>query len=262
MSEGTLTFLKLGGSLITDKDRAKTVRQRVLIDCLQQAKQWLKENPDSRLLIGHGSGSFGHHSAKENQTRDGVTRNWVGYAAVWQAARKLNDIVIQACSQVGLPVVDFPISAAAVTSIRTVKTWNLNALIETLKHGIVPVVHGDVCIDQVLGGTILSTEEIFLHLVPVLKPSRVLLAGVESGVFSDFPQNRHLVAHLSANAELPGYLGASISSDVTGGMFAKVSAAREMVRALPGLQVRIFSGSEQGAVYKTLNWGSLGTCIN
>jgi isopentenyl phosphate kinase len=59
-------FLKLGGSLITNKDQAHTA----LIDQIdaigKQIKQYCQENPENRLLLGHGSGSFGHVAARNS----------------------------------------------------------------------------------------------------------------------------------------------------------------------------------------------------
>jgi len=262
--ENPLTFLKLGGSLITNKLQVETLRPEVLEACLRQVRRWLQENPNARLVLGHGSGSFGHHAARKYHTREGVqsSQDWFGYAAVWQSARKLNDFFIDACIKAGVAVVDFPISAAAVTNTRKIDTWNLDALTHTLAQAIVPVVHGDVCIDRTLGGTILSTEEIFAHLASQLRPARVLLAGVEAGVFEDYPENRQLIPHIPSNASLTTYVQGSKAQDVTGGMVSKVVLAQTMVQNLPGLEVRIFSGLEPNSIYRALTGEALGTCIS
>ncbi len=263
MPDNPQIFLKLGGSLITDKNQAETVRKDVIQNCLAQVKRWLNENPSSRLVLGHGSGSFGHYAAKTFHTREGVRnqQDWMDYASVWQSARKLNNFFINACVTLGIPVVDFPISAVAITNNRVVETWNLESLVETFNHHVVPVVHGDVCIDRSLGGTILSTEEIFRHLANQLKPNRILLAGAEGGVYADFPVNQRLIPHLSASAVLSGFLQGSKASDVTGGMAAKVALSQEIVQANPGLEINIFSGFETDAIYKALTGEASGTLI-
>jgi isopentenyl phosphate kinase len=261
--DNVLIFLKLGGSLITDKYKPETARMDVLVNCLAQVKRWLQENPKARLVLGHGSGSFGHNAAKTYHTREGVstTPDWSGYAEVWYSAHKLNNIFIDACVAAGLPVVDFPISAAATAHNRIVETWDLEALLGTLKQGLVPVVHGDVCMDRALGGTILSTEEIFSHLASKLKPDRILLAGVECGVYADYPANQQLITHIPADLPPSGYLQGSKAQDVTGGMAAKVALSQAIVKAIIGLEVSIFSGLENGAIYKVLSGERLGTCI-
>ena len=52
-------FLKLGGSLITDKDKPYTARTQVIADIAKEIVAARKTDPDMELLIGHGSGSFG-----------------------------------------------------------------------------------------------------------------------------------------------------------------------------------------------------------
>ena len=67
-----LVFLKLGGSLITDKTQAYTARLDKLADLATQIAHSLQTHPDLRLVLGHGSGSFGHTAAKKYRTRDGL----------------------------------------------------------------------------------------------------------------------------------------------------------------------------------------------
>ncbi|HSN93570.1 MAG TPA: isopentenyl phosphate kinase [Anaerolineaceae bacterium] len=263
MPDNSLIFLKLGGSLITDKAKPETVRRDVLSNCLAQIKQWMQENPHSRLVLGHGSGSFGHHTAKTFHTREGVSteHDWLGYAKVWYSARKLNNYFIEACAEAGLPVVDFPISAAVITNNRIMESWNTEALRESLQHPLVPVVHGDVCIDHELGGTILSTEEIFDHLAGKLKPIRILVAGVERGVYSDYPENKSVIQLIPTDSDFSGFLKGSRASDVTGGMASKVTLMQALARANPGVTISIFSGLEENSIYKALSGETLGTRI-
>jgi len=264
VADNPLIFLKLGGSLITDKFKPETVQKDILSDCLAQVRHWMQENPTSGLLLGHGSGSFGHNTANTFHTREGVSteQEWLGYAEVWYSARKLNNYVVDACAEAGIPVVDFPISAGMVTDNRKIYSYNLDPIRDTLEQGLVPVVHGDVCIDRSLGGTILSTEEIFSYFSTYLKPNRVLLAGVERGVYADYPANQKLIPHISTDADPSNYLQGSKAKDVTGGMASKVASSQAIVKANPGMEILIFSGLEPNAVYKLLSGVNLGTCIS
>ena len=109
-----LFFLKLGGSLITEKDKPYSARETILQQIAEEITNAIISFPDLKLLIGHGSGSFGHVSAKKYKTRDGVntTEEWKGFVNVWNDARALNQIVIRTLSAAGLPVMAFPPSAA------------------------------------------------------------------------------------------------------------------------------------------------------
>ena len=102
-----LIFIKLGGSLITDKGEPRTPRLKVISNIAEEIKTILTDNSDLRILLGHGSGSFGHVPASKYRTRDGVrTQNgWIGFTKVWLDARRLNQLVMEAFNEVVLPAI-------------------------------------------------------------------------------------------------------------------------------------------------------------
>ena len=184
-----LVFIKLGGSLITDKHKPRTPHREIIKMLASTIKAALERNPGMQLLIGHGSGSFGHTSAARHGTRDGVrsSAEWQGFLEVWRDARELNRIVIEIFSEAGLPVMAFSPSATTLAADGHVAAYSLDGIKNALANGLIPVVHGDVVFDTARGGTILSTEELFVHLAGHLSPRRILLAGLEPGVWADFP---------------------------------------------------------------------------
>ena len=126
---------------------------------------------------------------------------------------------------------------------------------------MVPVVYGDVIFDQERGGTILSTEDLFDHLARRLRPGRVLLAGIEPGVWGDYPDCTHLLPRLTPS-DLPAFeqaLQGSAATDVTGGMASKVRQGLALAQDVPGLEVLIFSGQEPGALTAALEGRGSGT---
>jgi isopentenyl phosphate kinase len=130
-----------------------------------------------------------------------------------------------------------------------------------LDAGILPVVAGDVAFDRNWGATITSTEKVFAFLARALRPRRVLLAGIERGVYADFPASAAVLPTLQ-EADLGRVpLGGSDATDVTGGMADKVRQAIALARALGGLEVRIFSGIEPGSILQALLGGQPGTLI-
>ena len=81
-----LIFLKLGGSLITDKSREATAREGVIRRAAREMKEALEARPDLRLLVGHGSGSFGHFVAQRYGLVEASSPNWWSYAETGTAA--------------------------------------------------------------------------------------------------------------------------------------------------------------------------------
>ncbi|MFQ3534834.1 MAG: isopentenyl phosphate kinase [Aggregatilineales bacterium] len=246
-----LTFLKLGGSLITDKRGEQAYRAEIMARTAAEIAQVY--TPEHPLLIGHGSGSFGHVVAQKYGTARGVrtAAEWRGFAEVSLVARRLNSLILEALSAVGLPMLGFQPSASARCADGKLISLESELIGRALAHGLVPLVHGDVAFDVVRGGTILSTEAIFFYLAEHLQPARILLLGETEGVYDVdgqvipriTPQNFPRVA---------AALGRSSGTDVTGGMAAKVEAMLALIERVPGLQVQIMGGAAAGQIAAAL----------
>jgi isopentenyl phosphate kinase len=262
---GELYFLKLGGSLITEKNVPSTPRLDVLKRLAKEIYSALSGRPDLRLVLGHGSGSFGHVPGSKYRTRQGVrtAEEWRGFVEVWREAAALNRLVMDTLAEAGLPALSFAPSASVLSRDGTVQAWNLEPVRQALQKGLVPVVFGDVVFDEQRGGTILSTEDLFAHLAGQLQPARILLAGLEPGVWADFPACQKLAAEITPSDYLAGSaaLQGSAATDVTGGMLSKVQQSLALVSENANLEVFIFTGESPGNVQKALSGERLGTCL-
>lgn len=260
-----ILFLKLGGSLITDKKQPHTPRMDVIARLAAEISSGLQSNPDIRLLIGHGSGSFGHVAANRYQTLSGVTSadDWKGFSEVWREARTLHNIMLDELIKAGLPVISFPPSAGVQTADRKITHWDLKPIQAALAQKLVPVVYGDVIFDSIRGGTILSTEELFHYLVPYLHPTRILLAGIEEGIWSDYPQRNQLIHifHPEDLEQFTGIINGSDAIDVTGGMLTKVQQMLDLTLKEPGIEIAIFTGMRPGILSAALRGDNPGTLI-
>jgi isopentenyl phosphate kinase len=261
----SLVFLKFGGSLITDKQRLRVPRPEVLERLCGEIAHALQKHPEIRLVLGNGAGSFGHVPAKKYGTRQGVhtSQEWRGFAEIWHEAAALNTLVTDALHAAGLPAIAIHPSAAVTAADGKVLSWDLSPIQAALAANLLPVIHGDVIFDTRRGGTILSTEDLFDYLAVHLRPNRILLAGLEQGVWADYPLCTTLIPAITPDniqSYLPA-LGGSNATDVTGGMASKVLQSLELVRVIPDLMVLIFSGETPGAVERALGGASPGTSI-
>lgn len=255
----SLIYLKLGGSLITEKNKPETPRLDVLERLTREIAQARKARPELQLVLGHGSGSFGHVSAQRHGTRYGVhsEAGWYGFAATADAAARLNRIVAAHLLRAELPVWTVQPSAALRCEDGRVVSGPEETVSLALERGLLPLIHGDVALDNVRGGTIASTEEIFEQMAAQLPPVRIVLAGEVDGVYSSDPRrdpNAVMLREITPFSfeSLQATLGASHATDVTGGMAAKVEQSLRMVRALAGLEVIVCGGLTPGAVYCAL----------
>jgi len=248
-----IIFLKLGGSLITDKTKVERVRHDVLLRLVDEIAQARHENPALRLVLGQGSGSFGHVAAARHGTRQGVwdAAGWRGFAEVSDAAARLNRMVLTELMLAGIPAVSLSPSASVRCEdgrIQSIATYPVQAALEA---GLVPVVYGDVAFDSVRGGTIVSTEEVMMALVGEIRPSWLLLAGETTGVY-DLEEQVIPLINRANYAEIEAALGGSRGTDVTGGMASKVQSMLDLVEQFPQMSIRIFSGLEPGNLAHTL----------
>jgi isopentenyl phosphate kinase len=252
----------------------------VIEDVALQISTAIKNQPNLRLVLGHGSGSFGHVAASEYHTRDGFVPRasplihrerdetegnyWKGFAEVWYQASALNRFVMKALNKTNVPSIALPPSSNVIASDGQVSIWETTAIRMALAAGLVPVIYGDVAFDEVRGGTILSTEDLFGFLARALNPQRILLAGLESAVWEDFPARTRKIATITPQSfdEIKAGVGQADGADVTGGMEAKVTQMLDLVQQNPELKIQIFSGAEPGSIGRALAGETLGTWIS
>jgi isopentenyl phosphate kinase len=269
MSE--LVFVKLGGSVITDKTRPETARPEAIARLAGEVASALAERAGSlgsagrglSLVLGHGSGSFGHVVARRHGTRQGVhsVADWRGFVQVAAVAARLNRMVTDAFLEAGVPVWSLQPSASARCRGGELQSLEVAPVERALALGLVPLLYGDVALDEVQGGTIISTEQIFAYLARQLRPARLVLVGVVDGVFEGDPLSdasaRHVPEISAENWEaVQEALGSSHGTDVTGGMLTKVTEMVNLVREVPGLDVHLVSGERRGALKRSLLGGT------
>ncbi len=254
-----LIFLKLGGSLITDKRQVETVRADVLTRVATELAAVCHANPALHLIIAHGSGSFGHVHAKHYGTRAGVhtAAEWMGFALTADAAARLNRQVISALLQAGVPAWSLQPGALLRCVDGRIARGMIDNIQQALACGVVPVVFGDVALDDVRGGTIASTEEIFEWLAVQLRPQRIVLAGEVDGIYTADPQLDATAQRIPTITprtlhELQAVVGDSHGVDVTGGMAAKVAQSLRMIQQIPNLDIILCSGLIPGNLQRAV----------
>ncbi len=248
-----ITFVKLGGSLITDKKIENYFRVETAERIAAELADALTEKPDLRLVVGHGSGSFGHMAARRYGTIKGVTtpEQWRGYAEVATVAAELNYLMAKTLNLAGIPVLRVQPSASTRCRDGVIVEMALDPIRQALEHGLVPLVYGDVALDDVRGGTITSTETIFFYLAQYIPVTRVFLLGEVDGVYDQ----QNIVIPEITPALLPSVeaaLGGSAGTDVTGGMETKVRDMVALAHRLPQLQIRILNGQTPGLLKRAL----------
>ncbi|MEZ3163025.1 isopentenyl phosphate kinase [Halorubrum sp. RMP-47] len=214
--------LKLGGSLITEKDRPETVDESALADACDAVADALEAGAVDRLVVVHGGGSFGHHHASEHgvSTTAG-TRDVDAVAAIHGAMKQLNTRVLERLRERGVPAVPVhPLSLAArAEGVDGGLDLPLGSTATLLAEGFVPVLHGDGVVTAGDGVTVVSGDELVVELAAGLGARRVGVCSTVPGVLDG---DREVIPAVDDFTSVADALGASDATDVSGGMAAKV----------------------------------------
>jgi isopentenyl phosphate kinase len=207
--------LKLGGSVITEKDEPETVATDRL-DRLAGAVA-AHEGP---LVVVHGGGSFGHPSASAHgvSTTDG-SHDAAAVRGVHAAMQRLNDAVVAALADAGAPAVPVHPFSAAARDADGGLVLPADAVSTMLGEGFLPVLHGDVVAHAGAGVTVLSGDELVVSLAESLDADRVGLCSAVPGVLD---ADGAVVDRVESFDDVAAALGGSDATDVTGGMAGKV----------------------------------------
>ncbi|QKY19762.1 acetylglutamate kinase [Halolamina sp. CBA1230] len=235
------TILKLGGSVITEKDRAETLDGPALDAAADAVAEAMEGGDVSELVLVHGGGSFGHHHASEAgvTTTDG-SGDATDAIAIHSAMKTLNQFVLSRLHERGVPALPVhPLSAGARDANEDLD-MPMNQTATMLGEGFVPVLHGDVIATEGEGVTVLSGDEIVTTAAEHLSADRVGLCSTVPGVFD---ADDEVIPEITAFDDASDTLGDSdADDDVTGGMAAKV---RELLDL--GAPASVFGPEEIGA---------------
>ena len=189
------------------------------------------------LIISHGSGSFGHIVAAKYQTQKGIINkdSISGFPLVADAARKINVIVMDNLLKVGLKVVSFSPFSFIYTKNEKEESSLVKPIKKALEIGLIPVIYGDVILDQIKGFCIYSGEKILNLLAKKLKDNysaiKIIYCGQTNGVYDEKGKTIDKITPKSYGS-IKKVLRGSAGVDVTGGMIHKVQEAIELVTRL------------------------------
>jgi len=253
LSQPKPTILKIGGSVITDKNNELAARTQVIN---RLAEEILKANVKD-LVIVHGGGSFGHPTAQKYGIKDGLKddKQVLGFAETHHVMTVLNGLFMDALVWHNIPAVSITPSSCIITEMGRIKFFDDAILKTLLKMEFLPVLYGDAIIDQKLGFTILSGDQIVSYVAGKFNAERIIMGVDVDGLYNADPkiaENTKMYSHLTLEElkKLKEKLGKPTACDVTGGMFAKMA---ELVPAIEhGIPVTIVNGTKPDYIYKAL----------
>ncbi|KAL4184464.1 hypothetical protein AMTRI_Chr10g225740 [Amborella trichopoda] len=209
----------------------------------------------SAFVVVHGAGSFGHFQASRSGVHKGglhLSLVRAGFVATRISVTSLNLEIVRALASEGIPSVGMsPFACGWSTAGRNFTDANISQVANAIDSGLIPVLHGDVVLDNsqyglfVQGCTILSGDVIIRYLAQQLRPHYVVFLTDVLGVYDRPPSdpNAILLREIAVdedgswsivkpmlphtNKQVKITVGAH---DTTGGMMTKITEAATIAK--------------------------------
>ncbi|WP_406534588.1 isopentenyl phosphate kinase [Methanobrevibacter sp.] len=252
-----MIILKIGGSILTNKDSKES---EVDVASLKRIASEIKsslEKSDKELIIVHGAGSFGHPPAKKYKIGEKFDKSeWpqkrIGFCETQNAVKKLNMLVCEAFIEEGLPVVAVPASSFMTATNKRITHGNLDSFKRYLEKGFIPVIYGDVVLDEELEICVISGDQLIQYLAINLNPDRVILGTDVDGVYNKNPKTHDDAIFFDRFSSLEDLdtLEGTTNVDVTGGMVGKIKEL--LYLADLGIESKIINAEVENNIFKVL----------
>lgn len=256
-------ILKLGGSVITEKDRTDyNIREELLHEVFAQMKKYLDDHPDKQLILVHGAGGHVHMLAAKYGLKTGAGDDpdkQRGALLTREAAGRLNTDVVALGTAAGLLLVSVPTHTVVESVDARIEKVDIDTINHEITAGRIPVLYGDMVPDTTLTYSICSGDAVVAYLAAAYGASRILFASDIDGVFTADPHidpDTTLIESVSlSNLDASiAHITESHNIDTTGGLRGKLDACENLFEHASDLKsIEIFNGLVPENYEKALN---------
>ena len=226
-----MILIKLGGSIITNKEKPLSARRKAIDSILNQIKR-IREP----MILVHGGGSYGHYwSVKYDMHTKPAKYDMRGVSIVKNSMIDLNKIILNSAvknriNAYCLPPTDFMNGNKPIKN----KILTIN---EIAKSGLTPITYGDALWYGQKKSYILSGDVIMTTIGKILKPRLSIFVLDVDGVYSN-TKSKKLIRDFKKEKPIIS----KNKIDVTGGMTRKITEATNMSKS--GLKVFFVNGNK------------------
>ncbi len=235
-----MILIKLGGSIITNKEKPLSPRIKTIDNIVKQLKKISEP-----FVVVHGGGSFGHYwSVKYDMHTKPAKTSPHGVAIVKNSMIQLDKIILDSLtknklSPYCLPPTDFMSGNKPIIS----KVKEIKKIAES---GLIPVTFGDALWYGQKKSYILSGDRIMSILAKVLRPRLSIFVLNVDGLYSDLKTKQLIYDMKDDQVSIQ-----DIPMDVTGGMKRKVEEATRISKM--GLKVFFANGNKPERIINAVN---------
>jgi len=251
-----LYIIKLGGSVITEKEGNKfEVKRAVLARIASEVKKALEEKEFS-LIVVHGAGPFGHTNVKEYEINEGVfsEKDREGYEKTVKDCNFLDSVVVEELRKAGIEAVGFDPNGIVEQDEKRIVEFDVGGVEKALGEGKVPVLFGQMVPDRKLNFSVMSGDAAIGFLAKKFNAKKVFLGTDVSGIFEEDPKKNPNAKRIDVIdgknfGEIVEKVGQAGTVDVTGGMKGKLEKMKAMLKGTTAL---IFDANQERVFYRAL----------
>jgi isopentenyl phosphate kinase len=251
-----LYIIKLGGSVITEKEGNRfEVKRKAIARIASEIRKAMDEKGFS-LIVVHGAGPFGHINVTNYGIDNGVfdERQREGYEKTVKDCNFLDSVVVEELRKAGIEAIGIDPNKIVKQDNRKIIEFETAEIDKVLKEGKVPVLFGQMVPDKKLNYSVMSGDAAIGFLAKRLKAKKIFLGTDVAGIFEQDPKKNPEAKRIEViNREnfdkVLERVGEAGTVDVTKGMKGKLEKLRE---TLQGTTALIFDAKQEGAFYKAL----------
>ncbi len=246
-------IVKIGGSVLTDKNQPFSIRKNIIENVIEQIIESRK-----KIILIHGGGSYGHPLAKKFKINSGVDTNVtdqiLGLVETHKAMELLNSKVSDIFLKNKVPAITIHTSSIFLKNKNEIEILSVKGLELLLNLNVIPILYGDIILDQNGSFSIISGDKIILEICKKLqnyKISKVIFCIEEDGLMIQGKSNPKLIKYISSSDLNKLSLSKFDEKiDVTGGIAGKLVEIESICKL--GIPVQIINGLKQGFMLKAL----------
>ncbi len=247
-------ILKLGGSLITNKEKPFSIRKSVIRNSVEQIIESGK-----KVIIVHGGGSFGHPVAKKYGVMDGLNKgiqNQIyGVAKTHNAMVQLNSYLTESLLDRNLPSLSIQTSSIFFKDSNEI-ILNSDIINQCVKLNIIPILYGDIIFTNKGDFSIISGDSIILEVCKKMRSitiKKVIFTMETDGIYiyDKAEEEGRLATELDCS-DLDKLALANLKEkiDVTGGIRGKIKNVKKICEL--GIPVQLINGLKSKYLLKAL----------
>lgn len=255
-SSDSIYIVKLGGSLITNKNEPFSLRKKIIRNAVSEIVESGK-----KTIIIHGGGSFGHPIAKKYNIISGldnsIENQIFGLAQTHNVMTKLNNKVLEEFLHREISAISIDPSSIFIKDPKKGIDFNPEVVKLTLDLGIIPILYGDIILSRDGNFSILSGDTIILKLCENLEEfeiSKVIFAMEIDGLYvKDSETNEIKLATTISHEQIESIALANLKGkiDITGGIRKKLENIKKIIDL--GIPVQLISGLKENNIKNALN---------